>query len=139
MATLASTLVGTFTASMGLYDRVSDKREQHKQKQRDGKQDGEIKKLREEFEKTQKAADERQKEIDRLKEGGGNNGANNNNNGNGGGRRGSYNDDVGYNLERDAMMVQRMYDDGFGRYGRRFAQGDGMYTTAPHLTHLAWP
>jgi hypothetical protein len=137
MATLASTLVGTFTASMGLYDRVSDKREQHKQKQRDGKQDGEIKKLREEFEKTQKAADERQKEIDRLKEGGGNNGANNNNYGSGGGRRGSYNDDVGYNLERDAMMVQRMYDDGFGRYGRRFAQGDGMYTTAPYGACLA--
>jgi hypothetical protein len=138
MATLASTLVGTFTASMGLYDRVSDKREQHKQKQRDGKQDGEIKKLREEFEKTQKAADERQKEIDRLKDGGGNNGGNNNNNnGNGGGRRGSYNDDVGYNLERDAMMVQRMYDDGFGRYGRRFAQGDGMYTTVPCAPCLA--
>src|SRR5690349_6263220 len=110
MATLASTLVGTFTASMGLYDRVSDKRQQHKQRQRDVKQDGEIKELREDFKKAQQAAEERQQEIDRLKNGGG------------GGRR---DDDVGYNLGRDAAMVQRMYDDGFGRYGSRFAQGDG--------------
>ncbi|KAF2821696.1 hypothetical protein CC86DRAFT_301973 [Ophiobolus disseminans] len=120
MATLASTLVGTFTASMGLYDRVSDKRQQHKQRTRDTKQDGEIKQLKEEFEKSRKAADERQQEIDRLKNGGGYN--------NGGGqqlaRRGG--EDVGYNLERDAMMVQRMYDDGFGRYGKRFAQGDAI-------------
>jgi hypothetical protein len=119
MATLASTLVGTFTASMGLYDRVSDKREQHKQKQRDTKQDGEIKQLKDEFTKAQKAAEDRQNEIDRLKSGGGNRGG-------GGGGRG--NDDVGYNLGRDAAMVQRMYDDGFGRYGSRFAQGDGKQT-----------
>jgi hypothetical protein len=116
MATLASTLVGTFTASMGLYDRVSDKREQHKQKARDTKQDGEIKQLKDEFTKAQKAAEDRQNEIDRLKSGGGDRGG-------GGGGRG--NDDVGYNLGRDAAMVQRMYDDGFGRYGSRFAQGDG--------------
>jgi hypothetical protein len=115
MATLASTLVGTFTASMGLYDRVSDARQNHKQRAHDTKQDGEIKELKESFEKSQKAADDRQKEIDRLKNGGGDDG---------GGRRG--NNDVGYNLGRDAAMVQRMYDDGFGRYGSRFAQGDGM-------------
>lgn len=119
MATLASTLVGTFTASMGLYDRVSDKRQQHKQRQRDTKQDGEIKELRDEFKKAQQAAEERQQEIDRLKSGGG-----------GGDGRGRRDDDVGYNLGRDAAMVQRMYDDGFGRYGNRFAQGDG---TASHM------
>ena len=130
MATLASTLVGTFTASMGLYDRVSDKRQQHKQRTRDTKQDGEIKQLKEEFEKSQKAAEERQREIDRLRNGGGNDGGGG---GGGGGqmvRRGG--DDVGYNLERDAMMVQRMYDDGFGRYGRRFAQGDSTYHATTH-------
>lgn len=120
MATLASTLVGTFTASMGLYDRVSDKRQQHKQRARDTKQDGEIKQLKDEFTKAQQAAEDRQKEIDRLKAGGGGGG----NGGGGGGYRG--NDDVGYNLGRDAAMVQRMYDDGFGRYGARFAQGDCM-------------
>jgi hypothetical protein len=130
MATLASTLVGTFTASMGLYDRVSDRRQQHKQRKRDVHQDGEIKTLKDEFEKTRKEADERQKEIDRLKNGGGNGGGRDDY---GGGqqmaRRGG--DDVGYNLERDAMMVQRMYDNGFGRYGSRFAQGDGAYYVTP--------
>ncbi|KAH8726379.1 hypothetical protein GQ44DRAFT_725968 [Phaeosphaeriaceae sp. PMI808] len=110
MATLASTLVGTFTASMGLYDRVSDKRQQHKQRARDTKQDGEIKELKEIFEKSQKAAEDRQREIDRLKSGSGSRG----------------NEDVGYSLERDAAMVQRMYDDGYGRYGKRFAQGDAI-------------
>lgn len=110
MATLASTLVGTFTASMGLWERVHDRREAHKQRQRDTKQDGEIKQLREQFEKAQQAADGRQQEIDRLK--------------NGGGDRGR--DDVGRNFERDGMMIQRMYDEGYGRMGRRFAQGDGM-------------
>jgi hypothetical protein len=128
MATLASTLVGTFTASMGLYDRVSDARQNHKQRARDTIQDGEIKQLKESFEKSQKAAEDRQKEIDRLKNGGGGGGGDN-----GGGRRG--NDDVGYNLGRDAAMVQRMYDDGFGRYGSRFAQGDGKFVPKPSETY----
>lgn len=114
---------------MGLYDRVSDKRQQHKQKARDVKQDGEIKQLKEEFEKSQKAAEERQREIDRLRNGGGNDGGNNGGNNNGSGR--GRNDDVGYNLQRDAMMVQRMYEDGFGRYGQRFAMGDSTCSRSP--------
>ena len=113
MATLASTLVGTFTASMGLWERVHDRRESHKQRQRDTKQDGEIKQLREQFEKAQQSADGRQKEINRLKNGEGDSG-----------ERGR--DDVGRNFERDGMMIQRMYDDGYGRMGKRFAQGDGQ-------------
>ncbi|KAL6711695.1 hypothetical protein ACN47E_004629 [Coniothyrium glycines] len=108
MATLASTLVGTFTASMGLWERVHDRRVAHRQKARDSKQDGEIKALREQFEKAQQAADGRQQEINRLKYGGGGHGR----------------DDVGQNFERDGMMIQRMYDDGYGRYGNKFARGD---------------
>ena len=46
-ATLASTLVGTFTASMGLWERVHDRREAHKQKKRDTEQDDNIKQLQE--------------------------------------------------------------------------------------------
>lgn len=118
MATLASTLVGTFTASMGLWERVHDRRESHKQKLRDTKQDGEIKQLREQFEKAQHSADGRQQEIDRLKAGGGERG---------GDRGGGGRDDPGRNFERDGMMIQRMYDEGYGRMGNRFAQGDGMY------------
>ncbi|KAK6834075.1 hypothetical protein PG987_008769 [Apiospora arundinis] len=43
IATLCSTLIGTFTSSMGLWDRVKDKRQQTK---RDTEQDKEIKQLR---------------------------------------------------------------------------------------------
>lgn len=111
MATLASTLVGTFTASMGLWERVHDRREAHRQKMRDTKQDGEIQQLREQFERAQQAADGRQQEIDRLKSGRG--------------HRGGH-DDPGSAFERDGMMIQRMYDEGYGRMGSRFAQGDAI-------------
>ncbi|EMD63645.1 hypothetical protein GGP41_005710 [Bipolaris sorokiniana] len=105
VATLASTLVGTFTASLGLWERIADRRAQHRQKQRDIKQDSEIKELRMQFEEAQQKAEKRQEEIDRL-------------------RNGRGRDDVGSNFERDMMMVQRMYDQGYGRIGSRFAQGD---------------
>ena len=118
-ATLASTLVGTFTASMGLWERVHDRREAHKQKQTDKKQDGEIEKLREQFEAAQKKGQERQEEIDRLRSGGGNRGGE-------GGRGGGHRDDVGESFERNGMMIQRMYDDMYGKMGNRFARGDGM-------------
>jgi hypothetical protein len=108
VATLASTLVGTFTASLGLWERIADRRAQHRQKQRDIKQDGEIKELRTQFEEAQQKAEKRQEEIDRL-------------------RNGRGRDDVGGNFERDMMMVQRMYDQGYGRMGSRFAQGDGQF------------
>ncbi|KNG48069.1 hypothetical protein DDE82_006596 [Stemphylium lycopersici] len=107
VATLASTLVGTFTASMGLWERIADRRDQYRQKQRDSKQDGEIKELKMQFLEAQKQAEGRQQEIDRLR--------------NGGGR-----DDVGNNFERDMMMIQRTYDQGYGRIGSRFAQGDAI-------------
>lgn len=107
VATLASTLVGTFTASLGLWERIADRRAQHRQKQRDNKQDGEIKELKRQFEEAQQNADRRQEEIDRL-------------------RSGRGRDDVGNNFERDMMMVQRMYDQGYGRIGSRFAQGDAI-------------
>ncbi|KZM20208.1 uncharacterized protein EKO05_0001111 [Ascochyta rabiei] len=123
-ATLASTLVGTFTASMGLWERVHDRREAHKQKQTDSKQDGEIKQLREQFEAAQKKGQERQEEIDRLRSGGGGRGGGGG--GGGGGRGGGYRDDVGESFEKNGMMIQRMYDDMYGKMGNRFARGDAI-------------
>jgi hypothetical protein len=122
-ATLASTLVGTFTASMGLWERVHDRREAHKQKKRDTEQDDNIKQLQERFDEAQKKADKRQEEIDRLRDGRDGGG------GRGGERRIGYHDDVGDNFERNGMMIQRMYDDMYGRYGNKFARGDG--TSSP--------
>jgi hypothetical protein len=116
-ATLASTLVGTFTASMGLWERVSDRREKHKQKQRDSKQDGEIKQLRQQFDEAQRRGQERQDEIDRLKSGH------------------RPRDEVGDNFERNGAMVQTMYDDMYGRMGSRFARGDGEFAV-PEYAHV---
>ncbi len=103
---------------MGLWERVSEKRAQHKQKKVDSEQDAEIKKLRD--------------EMQEFKNGNGNNG--NNDRGDRGGRgdwddrgdrRGSRGrDDVGYALERDGRTIQRTYDDMYGRLGDRFARGD---------------
>lgn len=118
-ATLASTLVGTFTASMGLWERVHDRREAHKQKKRDTEQDDNIKQLQERFDEAQKKADKRQEEIDRLRDG-------RDSGGRGGERRIGYHDDVGDNFERNGMMIQRMYDDMYGRYGNKFARGDAI-------------
>ena len=60
------------------------------------------------FEEAQQKAEKRQEEIDRLRDGRGR-------------------DVVGNNFERDMMMVQRMYDQGYGRMGSRFAIGDGWF------------
>ncbi|KAF2478361.1 uncharacterized protein BDR25DRAFT_251131 [Lindgomyces ingoldianus] len=99
IATLCSTLVGTFTSSMGLWDRVNEKR---RQKKRDSKQDSEIKLLREEIEKKDKESKER--EDDRKKR--------------------PAQDDVGDSFERSGALIRRQYDEGYERLGRKFAVGD---------------
>jgi hypothetical protein len=83
---------------MGLWDRVNDRR---KQKKTDGKQNDEITKLRERVEEAEKRANERQLQLrDRP-------------------------DDLGNNFQMSSAMIQRQYDEGYGRLGRRFAMGDG--------------
>lgn len=109
IATLCSTLVGTFTSSIGLWDRVQDKRKQGK---RDLKQEEAIKKL-------QERADKVEKERDELH------------------RRGPprqalpppsryYDDEVGDSFERSGQLIQRQFDEGYGRLGSRFARGDTL-------------
>ena len=97
IATLCSTLIGTFSSSIGLWDRVQDKRKQAK---KDNKQDDRIEALRLEVEKNTKAHEERDK-------------------------RSSRRDEVGDNFEQSGALIQRQFDEGYGRLGRRFAQGDG--------------
>lgn len=96
IATLCSTLVGTFTSSIGLWDRVQDKR---KQKKTDHKQDDEIKKLREQVENAEKRSKERDAEMRRR-------------------------DELGDSFERSGAMIQRQYDEGYRRLGGKFAMGD---------------
>ena len=86
---------------MGLWERIAEKRNQ---KKRDTKQDDEIKKLREAVERTERRSKENERNRDRD--------------------RGREPDNLGYNLERSGAMIQRQYDEGYGRLGRRFAEGD---------------
>ncbi|KAK8012838.1 hypothetical protein PG991_010213 [Apiospora marii] len=138
IATLCSTLIGTFTSSMGLWDRVKDKRQQTK---RDTEQDKEIKELRKQVE-----------DAGKQQQNNNNNGNNNNNNRNNqdqqyqhqhqhhtqqrccsGSRHRSppprrrgreREDEVGYALERSGALIGREFDEGYERLGRRFAIGD---------------
>ncbi|ORY10207.1 hypothetical protein BCR34DRAFT_355579 [Clohesyomyces aquaticus] len=104
IATLCSTLIGTFTSSMGLWDRVNDKR---RQKKRDTAQDSQIKELREQIEKTEKQSKEREETLQKRIDSGGR-------------------DEVGDNFERSGALIRRQYDEGYERLGRRFAVGDTL-------------
>jgi cell division protein FtsB len=53
VATLVSTLIGTFTTSMNLHDKIQDKRAQAKQKETDEGQDKKIQDLKQEVERLQ--------------------------------------------------------------------------------------
>ncbi|KAF9775792.1 hypothetical protein IL306_006077 [Fusarium sp. DS 682] len=86
IATLCSTLVGTFTSSMGLWDRVKEKRKQAK---RDTTQDEEIKKLKAQVDENSRARDE-----------------------------------VEASFQRSGALINREFEDGYQRYGKRFAIGD---------------
>lgn len=101
IATLCSTLIGTFTSSIGLWDRVQDKR---RQKRRDTKQDDEIAKLRTQVEEAERRSQEKESRPR--------------------GRRGDDDDDLGYALERSGAAIGREFDEGYARLGRRFAVGD---------------
>ncbi|KAF4445600.1 hypothetical protein F53441_10664 [Fusarium austroafricanum] len=93
IATLCSTLVGTFTSSMGLWDRVKEKRKQAK---RDTTQDEEIKKLQEQVEEASKDRERICKDRD----------------------------EVEASFQRSGALINREFEDGYQRYGRRFAVGD---------------
>ncbi|KPM37895.1 hypothetical protein AK830_g8679 [Neonectria ditissima] len=99
IATLCSTLVGTFTSSMGLWDRVKDKR---KQQRRDTTQDDDIKKLKAYVERSEK----REKEQGRAIEGS------------------RDRDEVAASFQRSGALISREFEDGYERLGRDFAIGD---------------
>ena len=94
IATLCSTLIGTFTSSMGLWDRVSEKR---RQKHRDTRQDAEIKQLKDQVERNERDNRERSHRE---------------------------RDDLGDALGRSGALIRHEYDQGYEHLGRRFAVGD---------------
>lgn len=96
IATLVSTLVGTFAASHNLYERFT-------QQKKDGAQDEAIKNLNE--------------KIDKLQMNGGGGGGGNND------QQGKR-DELRISLDTSGGVIRREYDYGLDRLGRRFAIGD---------------
>ncbi|KAF3008320.1 hypothetical protein E8E14_007196 [Neopestalotiopsis sp. 37M] len=109
IATLCSTLVGTFTSSIGLWDRVKDRRQQ---KQRDTKQDDKIAKLQAQIDDAEKRNKEKEDRIEKLSHRGDDR------------SRSRDRDDLGWALERSGAAINREFDEGYARLGRRFAIGD---------------
>ncbi|KAI1270795.1 hypothetical protein F5Y07DRAFT_393245 [Xylaria sp. FL0933] len=109
VASLCSTLVNTFTASMNLWDRVGERR---KQKKKDSKQDDEIRKLKEQVEQTDKRT--QKPEVDGHRRAYNNKGAVDDDDG----------DALSRSLGRSEALVRREYNEGAGRLGKRFAMGD---------------
>lgn len=115
IATLVSTLIGTFTSSLGLYERLAQKKEQ---KHVDKGQDTEIKQLRDEIKSMrdkppQKQIEDRDRSRSRSPPR----------------RRKSLpppRDELEYSLERGGDVIRRQYDEGYARLGQRFAVGDTM-------------
>ncbi|KAK8058504.1 hypothetical protein PG994_008952 [Apiospora phragmitis] len=119
IATLCSTLIGTFTSSMGLWDRVKDKRQQTK---RDTEQDKEIKQLRKQVEDAEKQRNNpnqdqqqnQQHQQQRCCSGSRHHSP----------PRRRRDDEVAYALERSGALIGREFNEGYERLGRRFAIGD---------------
>lgn len=95
LATLVSTIIGTFTTGLGLYERVGQKR---KQKKTDGAQDAKIKELEAEVKKNQERGKDNQKKI--------------------------TDGNVQQSLGESGPMIRREYDRDFARLGDGFARGD---------------
>ncbi|KAK8035213.1 hypothetical protein PG993_010208 [Apiospora rasikravindrae] len=134
IATLCSTLVGTFTSSIGLWDRVKERRQQTK---RDTDQDKEIKELRKQVEDAGKQQNGRnnqnqqqnqqhqyQHQQRRCCSSGSRHGSRHRSPSPP--RRRRREEDVAYALERSGALIGREFDEGYERLGRRFAIGDSV-------------
>ncbi|KAK7967213.1 uncharacterized protein PG986_001490 [Apiospora aurea] len=136
IATLCSTLVGTFTSSIGLWDRVKERRQQTK---RDTDQDKEIKELRKQVEGSgkpqynRKSQDQQQNQYQnqqhqyqyeqpRCCSSGSRHGSRHRSPP----PRRRREDEVAYALECSGALIGREFDEGYERLGRRFAIGDSV-------------
>jgi phosphoenolpyruvate carboxylase len=65
VSVLVSTIAGTFTTAINLYDRIGEKRKQHK---KDSGQDAKIKELNKHMEELEKEKTEHQRRADTLRD-----------------------------------------------------------------------
>ncbi|KAK4149502.1 hypothetical protein C8A00DRAFT_37895 [Chaetomidium leptoderma] len=105
LATLISTVAGTFITSINLYDRLNEKRHQRKLDK------GQNKRIKELEQRLNESEDEKKRIADGGK--GGNDG----------------NNDFRTSLQQSGNMVQHEYDRHFANLGPTFAQGDLLAQT----------
>ncbi|KAK5171982.1 uncharacterized protein LTR77_003619 [Saxophila tyrrhenica] len=127
VATLVSTIVGTFTTSLNFYDRVQERKAAKKQNRVDDGQNKEIQSLREDIQNMRKGGKKdssssrsRSRSTDRSRSHRH--------------RRKSRRRSVGYDDDSDEdfrrlagrsrAMIEREYDENYLRLGQRYAQGD---------------
>jgi hypothetical protein len=109
LATLVSTVAGTFITSINLYDRLI---EQRRQRKRDKGQNKRIQEL-------EQRLNEAEEEKRQIKDAGGN------------GNHGNGRDEFRNSLQQSGNMVQHEYDRYFANLGPRFGQGDCKYPPTP--------
>ena len=111
LATLISTVAGTFITSLNLYDRVNDKR---KQRKLDKGQNKKIKDLEARLTEAEKAGQDRHHRSSRGDD----------RDSRGRDHHDDRDHDLRGSLEAGAPMVKREYDQRLAQLGPQFAQGD---------------
>jgi len=125
VATLLSTIFGTFTAADTLYTKIQDRKAKAKQSKLDNKQDGEIEVLRKRIEAIDSKTKGGNDDSDRKSAKGSKS------------RRSSPErrpkaikyipDEVQEELEVAGPLIRREYNRGYDVIGSRFAMGDGEF------------
>ncbi|KAK5108743.1 hypothetical protein LTR62_007890 [Meristemomyces frigidus] len=114
VATLVSTLVGTFTGGLALVEKVQDKRAEAKQRGVDAGQNAQLKQLQAkveamEVEDKDRDSDSKSSRGSRRR------------------RRRSYDEDdesLAYSVRKSRAMIEREYEDNLMRVGGDYARGD---------------
>lgn len=96
VSVLVSTIAGTFTTAINLFDRIGETRKQHR---KDKGQDTKIKELEKQVEEMEKKKKNEPRQRD---------------------------DDIHDSLQQGGPVVRRQYDQNFQRLGPQFAQGDAI-------------
>ncbi|KAK3350617.1 hypothetical protein B0H65DRAFT_92905 [Neurospora tetraspora] len=112
LATLISTIAGTFTTGVNLFDRVGEARRQRRQRKMDRGQNRKIKELEQRLDDAVKGKSEAEEKNVRNKS-----------------QRGGDEEDLRDSLQRGGPLVQGQYDQLYSRMGPQFAQGDLLAQT----------
>lgn len=138
---MISTIVGTFTASMTLHDKVQERRNKKAQLKTDGKQNDEIKELKERLEKLGGGGDEAKDDGDKSKEEDKKEKSNeqdkkaqrsrSRSRSRSSSRRRRRRD----SMDRSKTLIEQTYANHLMRVGDRYAEGDCQHLPCPKAFH----